>query len=299
MPSFICETCGTQFAPSDVPPPGCPICLDERQYVGDGGQRWTTMNALAADHLNRVEEVEPGLVGIGTEPAFGIAQRALFVGPLVWDCITLVDDESVERLTTGGRRIETIAISHPHYYSAMVDWADRLDARVLLHEADREHVMRQSPRIELWGGESCPVADGLELHRLGGHFAGGTVCLWRDGAEGRGALLSGDIVTVAADRRWASFMWSYPNLIPLPASEILRIRGRIEELEFDRLYGAWWDRVIDHDAHERVLRSADRYVAALSREGVRASSRHPPPGGRPRATGSTGRTPGPPSRPPG
>jgi hypothetical protein len=264
MPAFICQTCGTQFAPSDEPPPGCPICLDERQYLGPDGQEWTTMEALAAGHRNLVEEVEPGLLGIGTEPTFAIGQRALCVGPLMWDCISLVDDESAERLTAG-RQIDVIAISHPHYYASMVDWAERLDARVLLHEDDREHVMRQSPRVDLWGGESLTLADGLELVRVGGHFAGGTVCLWRDGAEGRGALLAGDIITVVPDRRWVSFMWSYPNLIPLAASDITRIRGIVQGLTFDRLYGAWWDRVVDHDARARVVHSADRYVAALSR----------------------------------
>jgi hypothetical protein len=125
--------------------------------------------------------------------------------------------------------------------------------------------MRQSPRVDLWCGESLALADGLELIRVGGHFAGGTVCLWCDGAQGRGALLAGDIITVVPDRRWVSFMWSYPNLIPLAASDITRIRGIVQGLTFDRLYGAWWDRVVDHDARARVVHSADRYVAALSR----------------------------------
>jgi hypothetical protein len=81
--AFICVTCGTQYPPAAAPPAGCPICLDERQYVGHAGQRWTTMAALAADHRNRVDEVEPGLLGIGTEPAFAIGQRALVVGGLM------------------------------------------------------------------------------------------------------------------------------------------------------------------------------------------------------------------------
>jgi hypothetical protein len=260
--AFICVTCGTQFAPSEAPPPECPICLDERQYVGHDGQRWTTMAELAGGHANRIEEVEPGLTGIGTEPRFAIGQRALLVAGLLWDCVTLIDPATEAAVAAAGG-IETIAISHPHYYSGMVEWAERLDARILLHEADREHIMRPSPRIELWSGERLDVSDGLELHRLGGHFEGGTVCLWRDGAEGRGALLSGDIVQVVSDRRWVSFMRSYPNLIPLPADEIVRIRGVVERLAFDRVYGAWWEAVIPDDGHAKVLRSADRYLRAL------------------------------------
>jgi hypothetical protein len=140
----------------------------------------------------------------------------------------------------------------------MVEWAERLDAVILLHEADREHVMRPSDRIEFWAGERLRVGTTHELVRLGGHFAGGTVCLWN------GALLSGDIVQVVPDQGWFSFMYSYPNLIPLPAAEVERMRAVLETLEFDRVYGAWWDRVVREDAKPAVLRSAERYLAAPS-----------------------------------
>lgn len=152
-----------------------------------------------------------------------------------------------------------------HYYTTMVEWAERFDARVLLHEDDREWVMRPSEHIELWSGEHYRISDMLELIRLGGHFAGGTVRLWRNGADGRGALLAGDIIQVVSDRDWVSFMWSYPNFIPLPAAEVARIRNIVEPLTFDRLYGAWWDRVVVSDAKTKVLRSADRYLDAISR----------------------------------
>jgi len=261
--AFICVTCGTQFPPSAEAPAECPICIDERQYVGHTGQRWTTMEELARKHHNRIEEQELGLVGIGTEPSLAIGQRALLVEGLLWDCITLLDDQTATAVERAGG-IHTIAISHPHYYSAMAEWAERFDARVLLHEADREWVMRSSERIEFWSDERRAVSDELELVRLGGHFDGGTVCLWRAGAEGRGALLSGDIVQVVADRDWVSFMYSYPNLIPLPAREIERIRALLEGLEFDRVYGAWWDAIVAEGAKSKVLRSADRYLSALA-----------------------------------
>jgi hypothetical protein len=263
MDAFICVTCGTQFPPAEREPTDCPICLDERQYVGADGQQWTTAAELSRDHRNRIEQAEPGLHGIGTDPSFAIGQRALLVDGLLWDCITLLDDETAAAVDDLGD-LSTIAISHPHYYSGMVEWAERFDARVLLHEADRQWVMRPSHRIEFWSGERRRVSDDLELFRLGGHFDGGTVCLWRGGADGRGALLSGDIVQVVPDRDWVSFMYSYPNLIPLPAGEIQRMRAILETLEFDRVYGAWWDRVVADDAKAKVLRSADRYVKALT-----------------------------------
>jgi hypothetical protein len=255
--AFVCATCGAQFTPSEQPPPNCPICDDERQYVGPDGQRWTTHAELAqSGHAHRIAEEEPGLTGVGIDPSFAIGQRALVTGGLMWDCLPLLDDATAERVK--GLGVQTIAISHPHYYTGMVEWAQRLGARILLHEADREWIMRPDPRIELWSGERLRLDDEHELVRLGGHFAGGTVCVWR------GALLSGDIVQVIPDRDWVSFMWSYPNLIPLPAREIARMRVVIETLEFDRIHGAWWGRLVDGDAKGKTLRSADRYVARLA-----------------------------------
>jgi hypothetical protein len=250
-------TCGTQYPPSAEPPPACPICLDPRQYVGHAGQRWTTLEELSHGHANRVEQVESGLHGIGSEPTFAIGQRALLADGVLWDCVSLLDEPTaaaVERL--GG--IHTIAISHPHYYSSMVEWAERFDARILLHEADSEHVLRRSERIELWSGERRAASSAVELVRLGGHFAGGTVALWRR------ALLSGDIVQVVADRDWVSFMWSYPNLVPLPAREVERIRGVLAGLDFDRIHGAFWGTLVAPDGKAKALASADRYLAALA-----------------------------------
>jgi glyoxylase-like metal-dependent hydrolase (beta-lactamase superfamily II) len=261
---WICLTCGTSYPPSPEPPPRCPICLDERQYVGPDGQRWVSPAELAAGHANRVALHEPGLLAIATEPKFAIGQRALLVDGLLWDCLSLLDDATAEAVAAHGG-IRAIAISHPHYYSAMADWAERFDAPILLHADDAEHIMRPSPRVQLWSGERHPLWDGLELVRLGGHFAGATVCLWPGGAEGRGALLSGDVVQVVADTDWASFMWSYPNFIPLPAREVQRMRGVLETLAFDRVYGAFWSSVMREDGRAKVLRSADRYLAALAR----------------------------------
>jgi hypothetical protein len=221
------------------------------------------MEELAADHANAVRELEPGLLGIGTEPHFAIGQRALLVDGLLWDCVTLLDD-ATERAVREAGGLRAIAISHPHYYTSMVDWAERFDVPVLLHADDAEHIVRPSPRVELWDGERRALWGGLELVRLGGHFPGGAVCLWPDGADGRGALLSGDVIQVCSDRDQASFMWSYPNFIPLPAREVTRIRGVVETLAFDRCYGAFWWAVMEDGARAKVLRSADRHLAVLA-----------------------------------
>ena len=262
---YICATCGVQFAPTEAPPERCPICEDERQYVGWSGQRWTTLEDLRKEHRDQVRD-DCGLTGIGTEPSFAIGQRALLVrspqGNLLWDCITVIDDATVEAVRKLGG-VRAIAISHPHYYSSMVEWSRAFDAPVVLHSADKRWVMRPDDCIEFWSGETKSLWDGMTLIRGGGHFEGGTMLHWPTGADGRGALLSGDIIQVAQDRRWVSFMYSFPNYIPLSTAEVDHVVAAVEPFEFDRIYGAWWDRNVASDAKNAVRRSAERYKRAL------------------------------------
>ena len=179
MENFICIQCGTQFDATAAPPSCCAICEDERQFVHYGGQDWTTLERLAADHHNRFQDEAPQLLGIGTEPEFAIGQRALLLqspsGNLLWDCISLLDDKTIAEVKVRGG-IRAIAISHPHFYSSMVEWADHFDAQIFLHAADRQWVMRKSPRTQFWEGTTLSLWDGLTLINCGGHFEGGTVC---------------------------------------------------------------------------------------------------------------------------
>ncbi len=266
MPNFICITCGTQFAETPTPPEHCPICEDERQYVNREGQRWTILSDLQKEHRNRIERLEPSLTGIGTKPKFAIGQRALLVqtaeGNLLWDCVSLIDETTTKALNELGG-VQGIAISHPHYYSSVIEYARAFRAPVYLHAADRAWVMRSGEETQFWDSETKDLFGGLTLLRLGGHFAGGTVLHWRDGAGGRGALLTDDIIQVIPDRRFVSFMYSYPNLIPLPARKVRHIAESVEPLKFTRIYGAWWDAVVEEDAKEAVRRSAERYIGAI------------------------------------
>jgi hypothetical protein len=268
--AFICSQCGTQFGESAQQPSSCPICEDERQFVRHGGQEWTTLDRLARDHHNRIEDEAPRLLGIGTEPEFAIGQRALLLqspgGNLLWDCISLLDEQTVAEVNARGG-ISAIAISHPHFYSSMIEWAERFDAQIFLHAAGREWVMRESPRIQFWEGTTLSLWDGLTLINCGGHFEGGAVLHWPAGADGEGALLTGDIITVVQDRRYVSFMRSYPNLIPLGPVAIHRILERIEPFSFDRIYGGWWQANVLSDAKAAVARSAERYLRAIASAG--------------------------------
>jgi hypothetical protein len=109
------------------------------------------------------------------------------------------------------------------------------------------------------------MTEGLTLVRCGGHFDGGTVQDWRAGTDGKGALLTGDIIQVVADRKHLSFMYSYPNYIPLPASAVERIVRVVEPFEYDRVYGAFEDMVIDRNGKAAVKKSAERYLWAIGR----------------------------------
>jgi len=74
-------------------------------------------------------------------------------------------------------------------------------------------------------------------------------------------LVANGLVPVVSDRRWVSFMHSYPNLIPERPRTIRRALSLIAPLRFDRVYGAWWRRVVAADGAAAVRRSADRYLS--------------------------------------
>jgi hypothetical protein len=165
--------------------------------------------------------------------------------------------------------VAAIAISHPHYYSTMVEWSHAFGGiPVHLHAADRQWIMRPDPCIRLWDGDNLPLASGVTLVRCGGHFAGGTVLHWAAGGEGRGALLSGDIVQLIPDRTHVSFMRSYPNIIPLSAPAVARIGAMLEPFSFDVIYGAFFDRVIPRAGKDAVKRSVARYIAIVKGDGT-------------------------------
>ncbi len=267
-PAWTCRTCGVQYAPSLEPPALCPVCTDERQYPLPEGQSWTCHEELAAlGQGYDIRELEPGLTGFRCLPQLGIGPVGYLVqtasGNVLWDCPSFVDDKVVEEISARGG-IAAISASHPHFYGAMVDWSEAFGSvPILLPAADREWVERPDPRIQHWEG-SAELVPGLTAIRCGGHFEGSSVLHWPAGAEGRGVLFSGDTIMVAADRRWVSFMRSYPNLIPLSAAAVGAIVAAVESLRFDRIYGnPGWEKFISEDATAAIRRSADRYRGAI------------------------------------
>jgi hypothetical protein len=263
---WICVTCGVQYAASSAPPRACVICEDERQYVGQNGQEWTTLDRLRASHRLEVAAEEDNVWSIAMVPSFGIGQRAYLIrtphGNLLWDCVPLLDGGTIEWIRRQGG-LHAIAVSHPHYYSTMLEWSLAFAAcPIWIHDADRRWVVDGSPSVSFWRGEVQPLFGGLSLVRCGGHFEGYQVLHWPSGCAGLGALFAGDQPQVCMDRRWVTFMYSYPNWIPLDEATVVGITRSLEPLSFERMYGAFGRHLL-RDAKGAIARSQRRYLAAI------------------------------------
>ncbi len=264
MASWICGTCGVEHPDSERPPAHtCRICADERQYVPETGQVWTTLDTLAEDGHHLVhKQLEPDIHRLNREPEFGIGQWTYLVrtpaGNLIWDPPNHVDQQLVDKIVElGGAAV--IVASHPHMYGAQVALSHRLGhVPVLVHAVDREWVQREDPVIREWSGEE-EVLPGVTLVEAGGHFPGAAVAHVASGAEGRGVLLVGDTMVPVRAAGWVTFMRSYPNQIPLSARLVRAIVDRLEPYEFDRVYSLS-GRTVLADAKNAVRRSARRYV---------------------------------------
>lgn len=261
--NFICTTCGVQYAAAPAPPAYCVVCADERQFVNPQGQAWTSQDGLANDHHNIIRELAPNLFQLYTEPQFAIGQRAFLVrtpaGNILWDCLSLIDEATTARIKAMGGLL-AMAISHPHFYAALADWSRAFGGvPVYLHQADQDWVQRPDPVIRFWNGHRLDLGQQVQLIHTGGHFPGSSVLLWPAGAGGKGLLLSGDSVFVGADRKSVSFMYSYPNLIPLGKPAVEGIRAALAGYAFEQIYAAF-DKHILENGRQALDRSLDRYL---------------------------------------
>jgi len=260
--NFICTTCGIQYEASEEPPLFCPICNDDRQYIGPGGQTWTILSQINRQYKNIIERIEPDVFAIYTTPPFGINQRAHLIrtpgGNILWDCITNLDPSTIEIIQKLGG-IKAIAVSHPHYFSTIIEWAHAFDASIYIHSNDSEWLGRRGDSIILWEGISQQLWEGIKLICCGGHFPGASVLYL---PRGKGSVFSGDTIQVAPNLNTVSFMYSYPNMIPLPEKAILQIRDSLKDLEYESVFGAF-GLYIRENAKKAVSFSIDRYLKIL------------------------------------
>ncbi|KAL2208519.1 metallo-beta-lactamase superfamily protein [Sarocladium strictum] len=227
---------------------------------------------LSNKYTNHFEKdpYHSGVISIYTSPQFAIGQRAFLLcsptGNILWDCITYLDEATISHLKALGG-IEAIVISHPHYYSTSLHWAEAFGCKVYLSEEDREWVMREGDGIEYWAGERLELVGGEFLAvKVGGHFPGSSVLYW----ESQSKLFVADSITVVpsgvyhvdrpADTASFTFMWSYPNFIPLPPDEVHNIWKAVKDLDFEDTHGAFMTRDTRGRSKQRLLESAKLIV---------------------------------------
>ncbi|KAL5001917.1 beta-lactamase-like protein [Aspergillus recurvatus] len=292
---LICFTCGTQF-PTPSTLPSCKICDDPRQYVPPTGQSWTTLRTLQTSQDPRYKNIftpDPihgeSLISIHTEPKQAIGQRAYLcrIRPpgkprpfnILWDCITYIDKDTITRINELGG-INAIVISHPHYYTTHLVWAEIFDCSVYLSSEDAEWVVMNGEKQVFFSEGSLSFApsrnygddDGkadIVVIKTGGHFPGSTVLWWR---SLKTLLIADTIAVVPSGRYWVdrptgtasfTFMWSYPNMIPLSADDVHGIWKAIKHTEFEITRGAFIGMETDTDSKKRLLDSAQIFVKAM------------------------------------
>ncbi|KAF2723319.1 hypothetical protein K431DRAFT_344872 [Polychaeton citri CBS 116435] len=249
---LICAACGTQFdVPASTPLKGCRICDDPRQFVPPQGQTWTSLGQMRGKYENAWEqdEFDERVWSVWTKPKFAIGQRAILIetpsGNILWDLITYLDQPTVDFIKSRGG-LKAIVISHPHYYTTHVDWAAAFDCPIYVSPEDEEWLNRStisSDQRRHITSTTQDVVPGVTAIKVGGHFPGSLVLLWE-----KKLFIADSLVTVPSalyhvDRPKGttsySFMWSIPNMIPLPPGELMRMWKALKPHDFESTHGAF------------------------------------------------------------
>lgn len=264
-PVWLCVACGVEYEPTASPPAACQICVDERQYVPDAGQQWTTLDQLRNDgHAVNVVQVAQNHWGLSASHV-GIEQQAALVqtpgGNLLFDVPGLIDNAAVAKVRELGG-IAAIVASHPHMYGAQSAWSQAFDdAPIWIARADQRWVGHWTDSMRAWA-DPFEVLPGIMLDQVGGHFPGSTIAVWSAGAQGHGVLFAGDAIFPVADGS-VTFLRSYPNRIPMSAAVVQRIAAQVNDYEFDLLFNNFGASA-GPDARAIVNWSAQRYADWVS-----------------------------------
>src|SRR5699024_2277014 len=226
----------------------------------DGVQRWHDPAAGPADI--EVAQLEDRLFALRVDGGVGIGQEAKLLvtdaGNVMVDVPAAITAAAVAEVAELGA-LRAIIPSHPHMFGLQTAWSAALGGPpVWIARADAGWLGRTPAALHVWDGEET-VLPGVIAAQLGGHFPGSAVVHW-GGGDGRGVLLSSDTIAPNPDGRTATFMYSYPNRIPLSGDVALRIAGGAARFAFDRLHGNFSGAILT-DAREAVLASAARHAA--------------------------------------
>jgi len=258
---LICTTCGTQYNTAVSLNAECTICKDDRQYVPESGQSWTTLDELQNDYGVIVKQLHDNLYEIKSSPAFAIGQRALLVltpqGNILWDCIALINEPIIELIKSKGG-LKAIAFSHPHYYTTMNEWAKIFNCPVYIHKKDEQWIFNRGNHISLWNDTEKKLWEGMTLINIGGHFPGSSI-LHVPFLSKEGTILIGDTFYISPSKKHAAVMYSYPNRIPLPVQEVQRIQKQMFNIKFDTIHGFYDYQNIYSDAKQMIQDSLAKY----------------------------------------
>lgn len=229
----------------------------------------------SSGHRNQFKQdkIHANITSIFTEPKVGIGQRAILTetagGNVLWDCITLLDQATIEFINNKGG-LEAIVISHPHYYSTHLDWAQTFDCSVYIAADDQEWLSRkdESGLRKLFDDQKLTVAPGVTAIKAGGHFPGSLFLHYQK------KLFIADTMAIMPSGLYHidrppgttsfSFMWSYPNQITLTPEAIHGIWKSLIPFDFDETYGAFYGAVIrSKEVKKRVLESMKIQARAM------------------------------------
>lgn len=294
----VCFTCGTQFdAPLSSPPPNCPICDDPRQYVPPTGQAWTSLNNEASSqqnefttdpHDSRIHYIttKPTAPSKTTIPAglseststtkqLGIGERAILLqtesGNVLWDLVAWLDEGTVDFIKSKGG-LKAIVISHPHFWTTHLEWAHQFSCPIYLQEADKEWLQREDKNgVRKFISGATEILPGVTAIQAGGHFDGSSFLHWDEKLFIADTMMSVPSGFYHKDRLPGttsfSFMWAYPNMIPLPPSKVLGIWRSIKGYEFESTYGGFMGQNVTRpDLKAQVLESAKIFLRSGGHE---------------------------------
>jgi len=254
----ICVTCGTRFERSKMPAGNCPICDEPRQYMKPYGQQWTSYHKLAATHRIEINQLHTNVYELYTNQRVGISPRAFLLctseGNVLWDCLGFIDEPTVAFINKLGG-LHAITVSHPHYYSLMVEWAKAFHCPIYLHKLDKEWIMDDESQVEWIDGDEKSLTSSVKVVRTGGHFDGSTVL--HDAAEG--ILFVSDSFFVSIDKQFLSVMYSYPNMIPLSKEKSLMVFESVQDVNFEIIYGGFRGQNITVDGRKIFDSSFQHY----------------------------------------
>lgn len=258
----ICAACGTEFPADNAIPGLCPICNDDRQFIPEKGQRWTSLTELSDNYTVAFRKINDNLHELKMSPSFAIGQRTFLIlspgGNILWDCIPLLNESTIDFIRSKGG-LKAIVFSHPHYYSTMNQWAEVFNCPVYIHRDDEQWIMNKGSYIQLWSGNEKTLWDNIRVINIGGHFPGSSI-LHIPSMSSRGTVLCGDTLYISPSKRHIAVMYSYPNHIPLPPKEMDRIKELLSHIEFDTLYGAFEFQNLTEDVQLILSNSMKKYT---------------------------------------